>query len=291
MKKSGLGKGLGAMIPKNTITNFEVTSVNDTFTWIDHDKIEPNPNQPRKNFSKHELNELAESIQEHGIIQPLVVNAVADFSDRDDPKQRYVIIAGERRWRASRIAGLTTLPCIIKTYDDMKALQISLIENIQRQDLNPIEEAACYKQLEEYFFHKKEDIAKKVGKSRNTISARLSLLTLCDFVVDLLMKEEISASHGQKLVGLSPARQEEIARIIMEKGLSVKDTEKIANAMPTSAPENKKPTIYNPYVGIESGLKELLGTKVAIKDKNGKGKIEIEYYSNEDLERIIDLLK
>lgn len=288
MKKSGLGgKGLGAMIPKTTVIDFEVPAINDTFIFIDIDKIEPNPNQPRKNFPKEELEQLAESIKEHGIIQPLVVNILGQ--DKGEAP-RYIIIAGERRWRASRIAGLNTLPCIIKTYDDMKALQISLIENIQRQDLNPIEEALCYKQLEEYFFHKKEDIAKKVGKSRNTISARVSLLTLCDHVIDLLVSGTITASHGQKLVGLSPERQEEIADIIVERNLSVKETEILANRKSEPKDDAKRPT-YNPYIGIETNLKERLGTKVNIKDKNGKGKIEIEYYSNEDLERIIEMFK
>ena len=285
MKKSGLGKGLGAMIPKTSIIDFDIPTINDVYMQIDINKIEPNPNQPRKNFPKEELDELCQSIKEHGIIQPITVNILGQGSEESP---RYTIIAGERRWRASRMAGLTTLPCIVKTYDDMQALQISLIENIQRQDLNPIEEALCYKQLEEYFFHTKEDIAKKVGKSRNTISSRMSLLALCPFVIEALISDEISPSHGQKLLGLPHDRQEEIAELIIEKNLSVKETEQLAKKQkePSQPTKNK----YNPYINLETGLKERLGTKVAIKDRDGRGKIEIEYYSNEDLERIMEIL-
>ena len=296
MKKSGLGgKGLGAMIPKQALQPFTINPDNGTgYTELDINIIEPNPEQPRKHFPAEELEQLAASIKAHGIIQPIVVNKKADFvtsKDTGEEAYKYIIIAGERRWRAARQAGLTTLPCIVKSYDSMKALQIALIENIQRQDLNPIEEALCYQQLQEYFFNTKEEIADKVGKSRNTIAARINLLTLSDEVIEHIATGELSAGHGTKLVGLPLSRQTELAGIIIAKQLSVKETEALINQAPKPAEETPNRSRYNPYIAFETGLKERFGTKVNIKDKDGKGKIEIEYYSPDDLERILEIIK
>ena len=294
-KKSGLGgKGLGAMIPKQTLQSFTIEPmVSEGYIELDINHIEPNPEQPRKHFPPEELEQLAASIKAHGIIQPLVVNKIANLEATKTSNvtlYRYVIIAGERRWRAARLAGLTTLPCVIKSYDEMKALQISLIENIQRQDLNPIEEALCYQQLQEYFFNTKEEIADKVGKSRNTIAARINLLTLSDDVTHLIAMGELTAGHGTKLVGLPVNRQNELAAVIVDKQLSVKETEQLINQTPKPVTEPANRDRYNPYITFETGLKERFGTKVNIKDKDGKGKIEIEYYSTEDLERILDMM-
>ncbi|MCL1935946.1 MAG: ParB/RepB/Spo0J family partition protein [Defluviitaleaceae bacterium] len=279
--KRGLGKGLGALIEEN-ITEESDNNLKD----IDITLIEPNPNQPRKIFKKENLEELAISIKEYGIIQPIVVNEV-----KTSERTFYTIIAGERRYRASRIAELSKIPCIVKTFSQMEALQVALIENIQRQDLNPIEEAICYKKLQEYFFHKNQEIAEKVGKSRNTISSRISLLNLCKEVQELIYDSKISASHGILLLGFSEEQQIKIANEIIDKNMSVRELLTLIKEKDKKNKEtNVYKNIYRPYVKIESSLKESLGTKVNIKDKNGKGKIEIEYYSKEDLERIINII-
>lgn len=293
MKKSGLGKGLGAMIPKTTLQPFDIDSnADETYMELELTRIEPNPDQPRKQFDTQELEHLAQSIREHGVIQPIVVNKHPDQAQEQGPlSYTYTIIAGERRWRAARMAGLTKLPCIIKSYDQMKALQIALLENIQRQDLNPIEEALCYQQLQEYFFNTKEEIADKVGKSRNTIAARINLLQLSDYVIDLIADGQLSAGHGTQLIGLPITRQNDIAELVVSKTLSIKETQALVNQQPTPQTPKSNRDRYNPYIAYETGLKERYGTKVNIKDKDGKGKIEIEYYSAEDLERILDMMK
>ena len=290
-RKGGLGRGINSLIPTTTIGDINATAPDkNAVVELDINHVEPNPSQPRKQFDRDKLEELADSIRTFGIIQPIIVNET-------HAQGFYQIVAGERRYRAARIAGLSTLPVIIKTYPEMEALQIALIENIQRQDLNPIEEALCYKQLEEYFFHKKEDIAKQVGKSRNTIAARINLLELSEPVQKLLMADKISASHGLKLTTLDDeALQLKIATEIADKNLSLRETndliEKIKDVNVTETTEDKKP-IYkaNPFEVIENALKDIWGTKVNIKGKNEKGKIEIEYYSKEELERIIDYMK
>lgn len=276
--KKGLGRGLGALIQTPMLEDYK-----EALLEIDINLIEPNPNQPRKNFPKVELEELASSVKEYGIIQPIIVN-----ESENEKGSYYTIIAGERRYRAARIAKLNKIPCIIKSYSQMEALQIALIENIQRQDLNPIEEAICYKQLEEYFFHNREEISKKVGKSRNTISNRISLLSLDDRVQEMIINGQVPAGHAQKLVGLPKELQNEISQKILTQNLSIKETELLANKAPVREKNNIKFIKFYPQ--IETNLNEIFGTKVNIKDNGNKGKIEIEYYSKEDLERLLELL-
>lgn len=281
--RKGLGKGLAALIQDPII---EVAS--DSLMEIDINKIEPNPNQPRKSFNKEALEELSTSITEFGIIQPIVVR-----ESHGETGTYYSIIAGERRYRAARIAKLSTIPCIVKSYNEMEALHVALIENIQRQNLNPIEEAMCYKQLEEYFFNSREEIATKVGKSRNTISSRINLLSLNNELQGLIMQGDISASHALKLSPLEGDVQINIAHRIINENLTIKETETILESLNKPKEINKPSvqfkTVYK-YKQIETNLKEVWGTKVNIKDKGDKGKIEIEYYSNEDLDRIVTML-
>ena len=288
-KKTGLGRGLGIASLIRTQEEPETTlPLNaDTVAQLDINKVEPNPDQPRKQFNKEALEELALSIQEYGILQPILVNDIGDGY--------YKIVAGERRYRAARIAKLTTIPAIIKTYPEMEALQIALIENIQRQDLNPIEEALCYKQLEEYFFHRKEDIAKKVGKSRNTIAQRINLLELAPEVQQLLTDGDITASHGLKLVTLDDETlQIQVALEIADKGLSLRETseliEKLKNLQDAPEPENRL-FKANPFETLETTLESIWGTKVRVKGKPHRGRIEIDYYSQEEMERVVEYLK
>lgn len=282
-KRSGLGLGVNSLIPTKAVEVFETSGGVESVS-IHH--IEPNPDQPRKRFDKGGLEELAASIEAHGIIQPLIVNELGGGF--------YKIVAGERRYRAARLAGLEAVPVIIKSYPEMEALQIALIENIQRQDLNPIEEAMCYQQLESYFFHNKEDIAKKVGKSRNTIAARINLLELSEAVQELVMTGTLSAGHGLKLVAVEDeAVQLKVAKEVAEKGLSLRETALLLERLKAFEVEEQPLPVLkaSSFAHIESALKEIWGTKVNIKGKDEKGKIEIEYYSKEELERLVELLQ
>ena len=290
VKKTGLGRGLGINSLIRTADKDEEIVSGNSIVEIDINKVEPNPDQPRKQFHKESLEELAMSIQEYGIIQPILVNDLGDGF--------YKIVAGERRYRAARIAKLSTIPVIIKTYQEMEALQIALIENIQRQDLSPVEEALCYKQLEEYFFHKKEDIAKKVGKSRNTIAQRINLLELPEEVLDMVSDGKISASHGLKIVALDDEElMLRVATEVFDNSLSLRETgeliERVKGAVDVVDAEGEGVPVYraNPFEGIENILKDIWGTKVNIKGKGDKGKVEIEYYSKEELERVLDGLR
>ena len=274
--KKGLGKGLGALIQ----TSLEESTEKSLLREIDINLIEPNPGQPRKSFPQDKLEELAQSIKEFGVIQPIVLSEAGDS---------YTIVAGERRYRAAKIAGLQTMPCIVKTYTELEALQIALIENVQRHDLNPIEEALCYEQLQKYFFFSKEDIAKKVGKSKYAISLRINLLSLDEEVQQHIMNEEITIGHGTKLVGLPIDHQLEICEKIIKEGLTVKEVEALIEKMQKVTPP--KPASVKPYVNVEIDLKEYLQAKVKIKGKEEKGKIEIEYYSKEELLRIIEMIR
>ncbi|MCL1996548.1 MAG: ParB/RepB/Spo0J family partition protein [Defluviitaleaceae bacterium] len=277
--KKGLGKGLGALIQTPIEKSMEASPLQE----IDISLIEPNPMQPRKSFPEEPLEELAQSIQEFGIVQPIVVN---------ENNGVYTIIAGERRYRAAHIVELKTIPCIIKTYSEMEALQVALIENVQRQDLNPIEEAMCYHQLGEYFFFNREEIGKKVGKSRNTISARMNLLNLDQDVQKHIISGELSASHGAKLVGLPIDHQIEICEKIITQNLGIREIEALVSKTQQSEQStNPKKTQNKIYTNAEIDLKEYLGANVNIKGKEDKGKIEIEYSSKEELSRIIGIIR
>lgn len=250
--------------------------------------IEPNHSQPRKKFEEESLNELADSIREYGVLQPLLVQK---------KDEHYEIIVGERRWRAAKLAGLTEVPVIIRDYDKQQAMEIALIENIQRSDLNPIEEAKGYQQLIQEFNLTQEEIAKRVSKNRATITNSMRLLKLDERVQQMLIDNEISSGHARALLGLEEEEHQYLsAKKIVQEKMSVRDAEKLVKLL--NRPKKEKPEIETGpdinliYQQIEERLKTIMGTKVLIhrKDKN-KGRIEIEYYSQEELERLIELME
>ena len=295
-KKSGLGKGLDALIPagnKKTVEkkNSEPVIIEKVVEkkgveTLKMTEVEPNREQPRKNFNEDALLELADSIKQYGVIQPLMVQKKADH---------YEIIAGERRWRAAKMAGIKEIPVIIKDYSDQQVMEISLIENIQREDLNPIEEAMAYKNLMEEFHLKQDEIAEKVSKSRTTVTNSMRLLKLDKRVQQMMIDDMISAGHARTLITIEdPDAQYNIATKIFDEKLSVRETEKLVKLL--QKPEVKKEKVEKVnsfiYKDIEEKMKAILGTKVTVDHKsNNKGKISIEYYSNEELERILYLLE
>ena len=249
--------------------------------------IEPNSEQPRKNFDEESLQELADSIKQYGILQPLIVQKKGNH---------YEIIAGERRWRAAKLAGITDVPVLIREYDKQQTMEIALIENVQRADLNPIEEARAFQQLIQEFHLTQEEIANRVSKNRATITNSMRLLKLDVRVQDMLADGKISSGHARALLGLEEGeRQYQVAVKITEEKLSVRDVEKLVKMMnrpPKEKKPEKGPDIDLIYRQVEDKLKSIMGTKVVInqKDKN-KGRIEIEYYSQEELERLIELME
>lgn len=249
--------------------------------------IEPNSEQPRKNFDEESLQELADSIKQYGILQPLIVQKKGNH---------YEIIAGERRWRAAKLAGITDVPVLIREYDKQQTMEIALIENVQRADLNPIEEAQAFQQLIQEFHLTQEEIANRVSKNRATITNSMRLLKLDVRVQDMLADGKISSGHARALLGLEEGeRQYQVAVKITEEKLSVRDVEKLVKMMnrpPKEKKPEKGPDIDLIYRQVEDKLKSIMGTKVVInqKDKN-KGRIEIEYYSQEELERLIELME
>ena len=250
--------------------------------------IEPNSTQPRKKFDEEELKELADSIKEYGIIQPLLVQK---------KDSHYEIIAGERRWRAAKLAGLTEVPVLIREYDKQRTMEIALIENVQRADLNPIEEAMAYQRLIQEFKLTQEEIAVRVAKNRATITNSMRLLKLDQRVQQMLVEGQISSGHARALLGLEDReRQYQAAKKVIQENLSVRDVEKLVKILNRPEKEKKEPEkgpdINLIYKQIEEKLKTIMGTKVVInrKDKN-KGRIEIEYYSQEELERLIELME
>lgn len=286
--KRGLGKGLDIMIPQRlTETDSSGEENVSRETLIPIHEIEPNKSQPRKKFNEDSLQELAESIKQFGVIQPLIVQKKDKF---------YEIIAGERRWRASRLAGLKEVPVIIKDYSPQEIVEIALIENIQREDLNPIEEAQAYQRLIKEFKLKQDELAVRVSKSRTAITNSLRLLKLDERVQQMLIDDKISSGHARALLSLENMGEQykTACRVINEK-LSVRDTEKLVKQLLERKPEKETAATDESYIiyqALEEKLKNIIGTKVSIhrKQKN-KGKIEIEYYSNEDLERIIDMFE
>ena len=295
-KKSGLGKGLDALIPagnKKTVVKKDSEPViiekiveKKGVETLKITEVEPNREQPRKNFDEDALLELADSIKKYGVIQPLIVQKKADH---------YEIIAGERRWRAAKMAGVKEIPVIIKDYTDQQVMEISLIENIQREDLNPIEEAMAYKNLMEEFHLKQDEIAEKVSKSRTAVTNSMRLLKLDKRVQQMMIDDMISAGHARTLITIEdPDAQYNIATKIFDEKLSVRETEKLVKLL--QKPEVKKEKVEKVnsfiYKDIEEKMKAILGTKVTVDHKsNNKGKISIEYYSNEELERILYLLE
>ena len=254
-------------------------------------KVSPNREQPRKHFDEDALLELSESIKQYGIIQPILVSNKKDFKG----EEYYEIIAGERRWRAARMAGLKEVPVIIKEFSDQEIVEISLIENIQREDLNPIEEAQAYKRLMEEFHLKQDEVAEKVSRSRTAVANSTRLLKLDERVQEMLINDMISAGHARALLAIvDNEKQYEIAMKLFDEKLSVRETEILVKRLTEPVKPKKKPVNNLAedaiYEGLEERLKGIVGTKVSIQRKrNHKGKIEIEYYSQDELERILDL--
>ncbi len=283
VKKGGLGKGLGALMSEVDSGIINGSPEENKVIFIDINKISPNRKQPRKTFDEESLSELAESIRLHGIIQPISVKST---------KNGYEIIAGERRWRASRLAGLKEVPCIIKKYSEKDNILVALIENLQRENLNPMEEAAAYCYVADNFNMTQEEISKNVGKSRSYIANALRLQKLPQEIQEMIVEGKLSAGHGRTLLGLNnPAKQYELAIKITEKGLSVRETEAaVAEILNTtnrkSVSRNANPELKE----IENRITENIGTKVKIKEKNDKGTIQLSFYSREELERLIAFL-
>lgn len=293
--KHGLGKGLDSMIPaKREKVKQETIKIDDVSreTFVNINEIEPNKEQPRRRFDEDSLLELAESIKQYGIVQPLILQKRNEI---------FEIVAGERRWRAARIAGLKKVPAIIKNYSEREVLEIALIENIQREDLNPIEEAYAYKKLIEEFELKQDEVADRVSKSRVAITNSLRLLKLGENVQQMLIDELITSGHARALLAVTDRKaQDELAMQVLDQKLSVRDTEKLVkNTQKEKKTEPEKKVDSNDKKKVEKiVLKELedkmteaLGTKVMISKKNkNKGVITMEYYSQEDLERLTEIL-
>ncbi len=286
----GLGKGLDSLIPAATTPKTETgqgTKEKEAETIVKITMIEPNREQPRKNFDEDALQELAESIKQFGLLQPILVQ---------DRKTYYEIIAGERRWRAAKLAGLKEVPVIIRNYTDQEIVEISLIENIQREDLNPIEEAQAYKRLLTEFNLKQDEVAERVSKSRAAVTNSMRLLKLCDEVQQMIIDDMISTGHARALITIEdPEQQYTIAQKVFDEKLSVRDVEKLVKNL--NKPEKVKKTVPEDerlaviYQSLEEKLRQALGTKVAITSKgNGAGKIELDFYDNDDLDRLIDML-
>ena len=296
-KKSGLGKGLDSLIPnkKNDISDSKVEKKQEKENdspksgeiMVRINEVEPNRDQPRKDFDEDALMELADSIKQFGVLQPILVQKKKDY---------YEIIAGERRWRASKKAGLKEVPVIIRNYSEQEIVEISLIENIQREDLNPIEEALAYKRLLTEFNLKQDEVAERVSKSRTAVTNSMRLLKLCDDVQQMIIDDLISTGHARALISIEdPEQQYAIAQQIFDEKLSVRDVEKLVKNLNKPAKVKKTNPVDKSleavYQDIEENLKQKLSTKVAITSKgNGAGKIEIEFYSHDDLEKIMDLL-
>ena len=322
VKKKGLGRGLDALFPekpaekkpvpkpitkevnpkqeaesvkttvpasdKKEMTADALTEVKKTEMLVKISKVEPNRTQPRKQFDEDALVELSESIKQFGILQPLLVSDKGDY---------YEIIAGERRWRAAKLAGLKEVPVIIKEFNDQQVVEISLIENIQREDLNPIEEAMAYKRLINEFKLKQDSIAERVSKSRTAVTNSLRLLKLDERVQQMLIDEMISAGHARAILAIPDKdKQASVAMKVFDEKLSVRETEKLVKHI-VEPPKKKAEKQVNTaedaiYESLEEKMKGIVGTRVFIhRKKNNKGKIEIEYYSRDELERIIELFE
>ncbi len=280
MQKQALGKGLGALIPDlSALDEKEKKSLG--IMELDVDRIIPNEYQPRKTFSDDGLKELASSIKEQGVIQPIIVHRIG---------ANYGLIAGERRWRASRLAGLRTIPALVREASKRELIEQALIENIQREDLNPLEAAEAFKRLQDEFRLTQEDLAKRVGKERSTIANFLRILGLPKEIKQHLASGAISLGHAKALLSLERHRDQlAVSNAIVKRGLSVREAEALAAKMKhPAAPKRKKPVAGTEYKAAEERLRESLGTKVSIEAKAQGGRIVIEYYSPEELDRILE---
>lgn len=297
MAARGLGKGLDSLIP-NTIGNDSKNKLNGKapiglideenkkdITKVKINKVEPNREQPRKNFDEDALEELSESIKQFGLLQPILVQ---------DRKTHYEIIAGERRWRAAKKAGLKEVSVIIKNYTEQEIVEISLIENIQRENLNPIEEALAFKRLLAEFNLKQDEVAERVSKSRTAVTNSMRLLKLCDEVQQMVISDMISTGHARALLSIEDTEQQyAIAQKVFDEKLNVRDVEKLVKNLnkPLKTKKMEEKNLSFIYQEMEEKLKESLGTKVMITSKGkGTGKIEIEFFSHDDMERLFDIL-
>ncbi len=282
-RKRGLGKGLGALISDEGLEEGIALERKKNVSKVKITLIEPNPNQPRNQFDEDGLEELAESIKRFGVLQPLVVTKKDKF---------YEIIAGERRWRAAKIAKLKEVPIIVKEFSEEEIVEVALIENIQRENLNPIEEAKAYRRLIDEHKLKQDEIAEKVSKSRSAIANALRLLQLDSRVMEMLVEEKISTGHARALLAIKEGeKQYDVAIEVFDHDLNVRETERIIKKILAPDPKKEKKKVdSDPIVSaIEKNIEEILGTKVKIQNKKNKGKIEIEYFSNDELERIVEL--
>ena len=289
--KRGLGRGLDSLfgeyenepseVKEKVVEKVEHIVVNEP-KEIEIGLIDRNPDQPRKIFEESALNELADSIKHHGVIQPIIVKEVDG---------RYFIIAGERRWRASRLAGLKTIPCVIKNYSEQEISEIAIIENLQREDLNPIESAKAIRNLISQYNLTQDEVADKIGKSRPAVANTLRLLALPENIISLVEGNKITAGHARALLAIdNPAKQKEIALSIIEKDLTVRDVENLIKML--NKPTSEKPVKVQSLElkDFSDRIKRALATKVEIKGDDNKGKIVINYYSKDDLNRIYDIL-
>ena len=295
IKKKGLGKGLDSLIPDNksmksvtsekTVESKEDAAAKSGVQVMKINEVEPNRDQPRKNFDEDALLELSDSIKQFGVLQPLLVRKRKDY---------YEIIAGERRWRAAKLAGVKEVPVIEKEYTDQEILEIGLIENIQRENLNPIEEAIAYKRLLEEFNLKQDEVAERVSKSRTAVTNSMRLLKLSDKVQQMIIDDMISTGHARALLAIDdPELQYTLANKIFDEKLSVRETEKLVKEIKNpKKPKEKKPVANSfIYQDLEEKMKSVFGTKVSIASKGkGKGKVEIEYYSDDELEHLFDMM-
>lgn len=291
VKRGGLGKGLDSLIPdkkvskETTVEKKKEETVKSGEQMLKLSMIEPNRDQPRRMFEEDSLLELADSIKQFGVLQPLLVQNKGDY---------YEIIAGERRWRAAKLAEIKEVPVIIREYTEQQAVEIALIENIQRENLNPIEEAMAFKRLLEEFSLKQDEVAERVSKSRTAVTNSMRLLKLDERVQQMIIDDMISTGHARTLLAIEDKEQQYIlANKIFDEKLSVRETEKLIKDLKKPKKEKIKPVIENDFIyrDSEEKLKSKMGTKVSVNNKaNGKGRIEIEYYSEKEFERIFDLL-
>lgn len=295
VKKSGLGKGLDSLIKDNssakktaaanTSSENKAEEMKSGEQMMKINMVEPNRDQPRKKFEEDALLELADSIKQFGVLQPLLVRKRKDY---------YEIIAGERRWRAAKMAGVKEVPVIIKDYTEQEIVEIGLIENIQRENLNPIEEAMAFKKLLEKFNLKQDEVAERVSKSRTAVTNSMRLLKLDERVQEMIVDDMISTGHARALLAIDDKEQQyDLANKIFDEKLSVRETEKLVKEIKNPKKPKMKKKVENEFVytDLENRMKEVMGTKVNISSKgNGKGKIEIEYYSDEELERMFEMI-
>lgn len=274
MSKQVLGKGLGSLL--------DIHDDDKNISEIKLTDIEPNKNQPRRNFDAEKMRSLTESVKNHGILQPIIVTK---------RNERYIIIAGERRWRAARAAGLSTIPAVVRDFSDAEAYQITLIENLQREDLNPIEEAVGIKQLMDEFSMTQEEISEKIGRSRSSIANATRLLNAPEKVQDALIRGIITSGHARAIMSVpSEQTQQLLLSAIIESDLNVRQSEAMAKRLCTPTKIKPAPSAYDVQIDrIQNKIESVLGTKVTISHKGKKGKISIEYYNDDDLERLMEI--